>query len=345
MDDIKREIMTNESSVRLNIDLEAQGKQVGNLSIPQSTDSSGWAKRYIPVTVVANGKGPTAVLFGGNHGDEFEGPVALMNLARRLQPDQIRGRVIMVPMLNGPAVEAGTRLSPVDGCNMNRAYPGRPDDTITGMIAHYVSSTLLPIADVVVDIHSGGSSTLFLPSVNMHEVADSEQMDRMLDAGRAWGTPYVFIYRDVAGEGLLPTLSENMGKITLGTELGSRAQFGVEMLGFASRGIENVLAWANILNRLGEPQVNKPQFVIADKEEDYIMASESGIFEPLCELGDRVNAGNAVGQIHNLEYPHREPVPVVAQTEGMVIARRAIPLTKRGEMVVTVVRPFEQAKS
>lgn len=332
--------MSTESLVSTDIDVEAQGKHFGQLAVPQSTNSSGWAKYYIPIVSIANGDGPTAVLFGGNHGDEFEGPVTLLNLARRLGPEDIQGRVIIVPMLNRPAVLAGTRLSPLDGCNMNRAFPGKPDDTITGQIAHFVSSALLPLADLVVDIHSGGSSTLFLPSVNMHEVADREQMEKMLAAGTAWAAPYVFVYEDVAGSGLLPSLAEQMGKVTLGTEMGSKAQFGVETLGITARGVENALHWAGILRQKPADGTPEPKVVGATEEEDYIMAAVSGLFEPLCELGDAVEKGAAIGQIHSLEEAARAPVPVVALTSGMVMARRAIPLTAQGEMVVTIVRPY-----
>jgi N-alpha-acetyl-L-2,4-diaminobutyrate deacetylase len=228
--------MSEESLISCDVDFDQDGKQFGNLAVPQSTNSAGWAVSYIPLFVVKNGEGPTAVLFGGNHGDEYEGPVTLMNLARQLTPDQIAGRVIIVPMLNRPAVAAGTRLSPIDGVNMNRAYPGRRNDSITGMIAHFVSTRILPLADLVVDIHSGGSSMHMVPSVNMHDLGESDQMRRMLNAGRAWGAPYAFIYEDVAGEGLLPTLAERMGKATLGTEMGSKAQFGVETLRITARG-------------------------------------------------------------------------------------------------------------
>jgi len=333
--------MTSQSLVKADIDFEKQGKQFGNLAVPQSTNSAGWAKRFIPVTTIKNGVGPTAVLFGGNHGDEFEGPVTLMNLARRLEPEQIQGRIIIVPMLNRPAVESGTRLSPLDGCNMNRAFPGRSDDTITGMIAHYVSSTILPMADLVVDVHSGGSSTHFLPSVNMHEIADPQQMQKMIDAGQAWGAPYVFIYRDVAGAGLLPSLAEQMGKVTLGTEMGSKAQFGVETLNITARGIDNVLAWANILKVTPHPNPPAPQVVAATEEADYMMSPASGLFEPLFELGDEVALGSKVGQIHSIEHPEQTPISVVAKTAGIVMARRSNPLTLQGEMVVTLVRPFE----
>jgi N-alpha-acetyl-L-2,4-diaminobutyrate deacetylase len=54
----------------------------------------------IPITVVTNGDGPTALLTGGNHGDEYEGPVALFDRARSVKPDAVRGRIIIVPAMN-----------------------------------------------------------------------------------------------------------------------------------------------------------------------------------------------------------------------------------------------------
>jgi len=122
--------MTLDSQAYTIIDYEKNGKQLGTLDVPLSTNRSGWATLYVDIAVIKNGEGPTAVLFGGNHGDEYEGPTALMKLARRLTPDQITGRVIIVPALNPPAVQAGTRHSPIDGCNMNRAFPGhRPSSS------------------------------------------------------------------------------------------------------------------------------------------------------------------------------------------------------------------------
>lgn len=334
--------MAIDSQIFTDIDYDKPGKQSGLLGVPQSTNTSGWATQYIPITVVQNGRGSTVLLFGGNHGDEYEGPVALLKLARELQPEQVQGRVIIVPMLNRPAVEVGTRLSPIDGRNMNRAFPGRRDDTITGMIAHYVTNALFPLADVVVDIHSGGRSAHFLPSVNMHRVADDRQMAEMIRAGMAWAAPYVFIYRDVGGEGLLPGEAEKLGKITLGTEVGSASQFGVEMLGITERGIRNVLRLYEVLT--DEPftaPAEPAQVVAATERDDYLMAPASGIFEPFCEMGDMLTAGQTLGQIHSIEQAQQEPWPVVARTDGMLMSRRAFPLTRQGDCVATLVRPFE----
>jgi predicted deacylase len=332
--------MAVDTQLSTSLDYEKDGKQLGTLDVPQSLNTSGWATLYLPLAVIKNGSGPTVLIFGGNHGDEYEGPVTLMNLVREIQPEHVQGRLIILPMLNRPAVEAGTRLSPIDGKNMNRAFPGERNGTVTSMIAHYVYNVLFPMADVVIDIHSGGRSAHFLPSVNMHNVPNKTQMEGMINSGIAWGAPYVFIYRDVGGEGLLPGEAEKLGKITLGTEFGSTSQFGVEMLRHAA-GIRNVLRYQGVLtDQPYTPPANPPQVVGATETADYIMAPVSGIFEPFVELGDSVEVGQAVGQMHSTELPFAQPTPVYAKTSGMVMVRRAMPLTRQGDNVIVLVRPF-----
>jgi predicted deacylase len=322
--------MAVETQISSNVDYDKNGKQFGYLNVPQSFNTSGWASVFVPIAVIKNGKG---------HGDEYEGQVTLMKLARSLKPEQVQGRLILIPMLNRPAAENGTRLSPLDGRNMNRAFPGKFDDTITGLIAHYVSQVLLPRADLVIDIHSGGRSMHFLPSVNMHDVPNKKQMRKMVDAGIAWGAPYVFIYRDVGGVGLYPGYAESLGKVTLGTEIGGAGQFGKEMLSIADTGLKNVLKMYGILE--GQPKAAKaPQVVAADRAEDYIMAPVSGIFEPFLELGDEISAGKPIGQIHSTEQPFHAPTPVLAATDGIVMSRKSFPLTRQGDNCMVLVRPF-----
>ena len=81
------------------VDFAAKGVQHGHLRLPHSRDDSAWGSIMIPVCVIAQGDGPTALLTGANHGDEYEGPAALYELARTLHPGQVTGRVIIVPAL------------------------------------------------------------------------------------------------------------------------------------------------------------------------------------------------------------------------------------------------------
>src|SRR5687767_4274777 len=97
------------SPIIATVDFEADGVQHGFLRLPYSRDDSAWGSVMIPITVVKRGEGPTALLTGGNHGDEYEGPVALFDLARTLDAAAVQGRVIIVPAMNYPAFRAGTR--------------------------------------------------------------------------------------------------------------------------------------------------------------------------------------------------------------------------------------------
>ncbi len=116
----------SDSPILCTIDLEAPGKQVGRLQVPRSSNESGWSNQYVPIVSVARGEGPTALVLGGVHGDEPEGQVAALNLARELLPEHVNGRVIVIPCVSIDASRAYTRLWP-SGANMNRSFPGSPD--------------------------------------------------------------------------------------------------------------------------------------------------------------------------------------------------------------------------
>jgi N-alpha-acetyl-L-2,4-diaminobutyrate deacetylase len=283
--------MTVRTQVGTNVDYEKPGKQQGHLRVPFSHNEAGWANLLIPITVVKGGRGPTLLASGGTHGDEFEGPVALMKLARALKPEEVQGRVILIPALNLPAVRAGKRLSPIDGVNLNRAFPGEYNDSVTGLIAHYLANILFPLADIVMDIHSGGRSMLFLPSATLHRVPDDAQFAKMLAAAKIWGTRYVFIYADIAGEGLLPVQAERMGKIVVTTEMGGGGECNPQVLKITERGVRNVMIQQGLIKGEMDLPVEPPQTIAATDPGDYVPAPADGLYESFYEVGEEVRAG------------------------------------------------------
>jgi predicted deacylase len=120
--------MSGQSTIHAGIDYECYGKQVGNLFLPQSPHEDAWGAIAIPIAVLRNGSGPTVLITGGNHGDEYEGPIAIARLIRELDPGAVQGRLILLPQLNLPAL-AGRRISPVDGKNFNRPRAARMPGT------------------------------------------------------------------------------------------------------------------------------------------------------------------------------------------------------------------------
>ena len=77
---------------------------------------------------------------------------------------------------------------------------------------------------------------------------------------------------------------------------------------------------------------------MATELDDYLFAPESGLFETLVDLGDRVEAGDVVGRVHFLERPDRPPEPVAARTSGVACTVRAIATTEQGDNVVVIGR-------
>jgi predicted deacylase len=329
-----------ESPVLCSLDLGAPGKHVGRLELPRSGNTSGWSHLFIPIVSIKGGDGPTALVIGGVHGDEPEGQVAALRLARDTLPDDVLGQLIVVPCASPEASRAYTRLWP-SGANFNRSFPGSPDGTPDEQLADFFTRFLFPRAEVVVDMHSGGRSGLCPPWSEMHWVEDAEQRRQMVDAMLAWGTEYHFVYIDIAGSGLLVGEAERQGKIVVSTELGGGGHVTAATHRIAQSGLANVLRHVGVLPGEVQQRDTQPRIGRATEVDNYLLAPETGLWETFVDLGERVAAGQPVGQIHFLERPEREAAVVEALTDGVVFAVRAIATTEQGDNVAVIAREID----
>ncbi len=337
----------SETPIRCTIDLDGPGKQFGHLRAPRSSNTSGWSSLTVPIVTIGGGGGPTALVVGGVHGDEPEGQVAALQLARTTRPEDVTGRLTVIPCLSPEASRASTRLWP-SGANMNRSFPGSPDGAADEQLAHFVSTELFPRCDVVVDIHSGGRTGLCLPWSEMHWVDDPGQRRRMVEGMLAWNTDWCCVYIDIAGSGLLVGEAERQGKTVISTELGGGGHVTAAIHRLAASGLANVLRHEGVLageavarEALGRPA---PTLLMATDEDDYVLAPESGLFETLVDLGQSVEAGEPVGRIHFLERPDREPETIHAANAGVVCVVRAIATTEQGDNVVVTGRVVDRSE-
>ena len=325
---------TKEPKVSSSIDLEGDGKQFGHLSIPHSHNQSGWGAVHLPIVSVANGAGPTVVLTGGNHGDEYEGPIALLKLARALDPEQVAGRVIVIPALNFPAVMAGTRVSPIDGVNMNRAYPGRRDGGVTQMIAHFVQQKILPRCDGLLDIHSGGKTMTFSPFAAYHRLDDPGLSARCKAAALALGAPITLELVELDAEGMLDTAVEEMGRVFVSTELGGGGTTTTQTVAVAEAAVANFLAHMGVTQGPQTPASNRLMHMPGPG--CYLIAKDAGLYEALVDLDAPVAKGDAIGQIHFPERPERAPAVYRAGTAGTVIGRSHKVLVGPGDFLALI---------
>lgn len=322
--------------IRTDIDYSQEGKQISYLHLPHSPHEDAWGVMPIPIAVIKNGKGPTVLMMAGNHGDEYEGQVVLSEIIRNVAPREVQGRLIILPSVNQPASLAGQRVSTVDGLNMNRTFPGNPAGSMTEQISHYVATVLMPMADMFMDVHSGGSSLDFIPTAIIEISQDAEIVRQCKQAARAFGAPLALVANNLGEPRTSTATARSLGKIAVGTEMGGGGVLSPKTLAVARTGVNNLL---NLWGVFSNGSLSKPYeddfFEIKD-ERCYVFAPASGIFEPFHELGERVEAGTPAGQVHFLDDPGREPVIAQFRHSGLFFCKRAIGQVKRGNCVAVV---------
>lgn len=319
------------SPVSPTVNLLEEGVQHGFLRLPFSRDDSAWGSVMVPLTVIKNGTGPTALLTGGNHGDEYEGPIALFDLARSLKAEDVSGRVIIVPAMNYPAFAAGTRTSPIDKGNMNRCFPGRPDGTATEKIADFFQRVLLPNADIVLDFHSGGKTLDFLPFCAAHILPDKIQEAQSFELVEAFGAPFSMRMLEIDAIGMYDTAAEEMGKTFITTEIGGAGTATATSVMIAKRGVSNVLKAAGIIAGAVEPQPT--QWLDMPDGDCFSFAEDGGLIELLVDLGDPVSKGSAIARIYPVSRTGATPREIHAKMSGILTARHVPGLVKPGDCV------------
>ncbi len=316
------------------VDFERDGVQHGYLRLPYSRDDSAWGAVMIPISVVKNGAGPTALFTGGNHGDEYEGPLALSKLACNLDPARVQGRVIIIPFMNAPAVWAGTRTSPIDHGNLNRSFPGRPDGSVTEKIADYFQRSLLPLADLVLDIHSGGKTLDFLPFAACHLLPDKAHQARCEAGMRAFAAPYCMRMLEQDAHGMYDTAAEAQGKVFVTTELGGGGSISARSLAIAERGVRNLLVHFELLD--GEIEPADSVMLDMPDADCYLCSECDGLLELCRDLGETVRAGDLVARVHDARRTGVAPVEYRARRSGLISARHFSGKVQSGDTLAVI---------
>jgi predicted deacylase len=330
------------TTVTCSFDLNVKGKNKGYLVIGDSTNNSGWANYQVPIISIKNGKGPTVLVLGGNHGDEYEGQIAAATLARKLEEGEVSGRVIIIPCLSQEASRNGNRLWP-DGANFNRVFPGNENGPIHGKLAHFLSTEIFPICDGVLDMHSGGRSMYFIPSSNMTWVANLTQRQKLLNNMLSWNTDFHMVGGEQIGTNpntLLNRDAERQGKSVSTGEFGGFGYTTPQSLKVINEGLENFLRYFGVLKTppTTRAELGRDLATIIDIRDSrgYIKAPKAGIFENMVSLGHELVAGDVVGQIHDVDHPDILPSLVKAPIAGIVGVIRGFPPVTTGDCVCVV---------
>jgi predicted deacylase len=291
------------------------------------TKLAGGGALDIPVIVIHGVKpGPCLWVDGAIHGDEPEGTLACHILKREVDPAQLAGTLVLVPVLNVPAFEAAQRGNPLDifTYDMNRIYPGKPGGYLSDRIAQAHSQWMAKVADYEISIHSGGSHSYLSETIFAAGDARSQEL------ARAMGTGWKLALKSPHPQGNPMAVMLAAGKTGITVELGGRSATAPKAFYQVGRiladAIRNVLRHYGMIE--GKPSYASPRYTGVQHA---LLAPISGLFvaEPGITFQQSMPKGEKIATIYDL---YGEPLTELsAPTDGMIFGLRALPNVTTGE--------------
>ena len=307
-------------------------KATGAIEVPAAGD----AAASIPVVVVHGAKpGPVLALVAGAHGTEYASIIALEKLIGILNPAEVSGTVILVPLVNPASFEQKVpHLNPVDGKNMNRMYPGRMDGTQSERASYLITKQVVEPCDHLIDMHGGDLDESLRPYSYWSKTGE-EKVDRISrEMVLAFGLDHILITTDRPKDPNASRYLENTatvrGKPSITVEAGHAGTVEPEDLDVLVRGSLSVMRYLKMLP--GTPAVIEHPVWI--EKVAAIASEQTGIFYPLVRRGTYVEQGMKVGYV--TDYLGKTIFEARAPAAGVVLYICAVPSMKKGDTVANV---------
>lgn len=319
------------------IELTARGKRHLRVRLPFLSEGCE-GEVLLPLVIIHRGPGPSVLVAGGTHGDEFEGQLTVAKLCRDIDPEAVRGTLILLPLHNVLACHAGTRLTPGDNSDLNRLYGMKDGDGPAHAIARFVETVLLPRVDWVIDLHSGGAAHEFVLSSNLQARLHSSEFETMREPLLAFDAPYAIVFDEVSASGQMPhtgTLegfARSLGKKAISSELGGAGRVTPASIRVAEHGLGSLLSHIGAVPWPGatRPDQSRSQLLFLGRPEHYVAAPTGGRFAPRVQLGDTIRKGDLLGTVASLDDPLARPEPVTSSSDGILIAMAQHGLQRSG---------------
>jgi predicted deacylase len=307
------------------------GKEAFFLEISPST---GGQRLGFPLLVArGRGQGKTLVAIAGVHGDEYEGVQAIHEVYHQLNPDEMSGKFLAVPVVNLPAHWAVSRHSPIDFLNLARIFPGERDGTFSERLAHHLSEKIINGADFFIDLHSAGLQYLIPPMVG-YGIGGTERARVSKEAAQIFGTPVIWGHPGEVPPGRTISEADRRGISWLYVEASGGARVRAEELPYYKNGLLNLLKYLKIIP--GQLEAGQVEYQLVGKGDidEAVSSSTAGFFVPMVHILEQVTRNQVVGLVRDLFGETIEKIR--SQQAGYVILLRALPIVYPGETVCVI---------
>jgi predicted deacylase len=307
-------------------------KATGYLEVPAGVD----AATNIPVVVVHGAKpGPVLALVSGAHGTEYASIIALEKLIPELDPAQLSGIVILLPLVNIPSFEQKVpHVNPVDGKSMNRFYPGKADGTQTERASYLITKEVVDRCDYLIDYHGGDLDESLRPYAYWAPTGKEAQDRISKEMVLAFGLDHIIIWRerptDPAATRYLDNTAAVRGKASIVVEAGHAGTTETDDIAALVNGTLSTMRALKMLP--GEPRlIENPVWI--EKIVD-INSNLEGIFYPLVKRGTYVQAGMKLGYV--TDFFGRVILEPRAPVSGVILHLDAVPSLKKGDNIANI---------
>ena len=307
-------------------------KATGTIEVPAGSDPA----LSIPVAVINGARpGPVLALVAGSHGTEYTSIIALEKLITALNPAEISGTVIIVPLINIQSFEQKVpHVNPVDKKSMNRFYPGKMDGTQTERASYLITKEVVEKCDHLIDLH-GGDLDESLRAYSYWTKTGNEKQDQISrEMVLAFGLDHIIISadrpKDPQASRYLENTASTRGKPSITAEAGHAGTVETDDLNALMNGCLNVMRYLKMLP--GQPViVEHPVWI----EKVVTLASEqNGIFYPLVKRGTYVEQGMKVGYV--TDYVGKTIFEAHAPAAGVVLYVCAVPSMTKGATIANI---------
>ena len=307
-------------------------KSTGYLAVPAGVD----AAANIPVVVVNGEKrGPILALVSGAHGTEYASIIAIEKLVNLLDPAQIAGTVILLPLVNIPSFEQKVpHVNPIDNKSMNRFYPGKADGTQTERASFLITKQVVDRCDYLIDYHGGDLDESLRPYAYWAPTGKEAQDKISKEMVLAFGLDHIIIWRDrptdLAATRYLDNTSTARGKPSIVVEAGYAGTVEADDVALLVDGTFSTMRALKMLP--GEPRpIENPVWL--DRVVD-VLSDGPGIWYPLVKRGTYVQEGMKIGFV--TDYFGKLILEARAPVSGVILHINAVPSLKKGDNIADI---------
>lgn len=282
-----------------------------NITVTQKVET---VDAYVfPISrIVSQLPGPKVTILTGLHGGEYPSIVAGQRLVNLLQDSLKQGEIIIVHGVNQTAFWARTQgITPEDGLNLNRCFPGKANGSFTERLAYEIYERYMKDSDYVFDCHSGDLFETLMPYVYVPYTEDAKKAEHMMELAKTLDVSYIVKSTATTGAYNYAALQ---GKCALLLERGCNGQCNESDVQAYICDLQSLLQAVGVIPGTVQNPSQEPTIL---SKVTYTMGRESIYWHPQVKVGQQVVKGQLLG--FGTDHFGREIELITADHDGVVL--------------------------